>query len=92
MSYQIEEVRVLSLGTTAATVELGCLGFLLENNSEEATVYFREKDADGANCTADNGYALLPGERTETVLAARALSLVASAAETDVRLLIVDGH
>lgn len=92
MSYQIEDVRVLTLGTTAVTVELGCLGFLIENCSEEATVCFREKDADGADCTEDNGFVLLPGERTEVVLSARSLSLVASAADTDVRLLIVDGH
>lgn len=92
MSYQIEDVRVLSLGTTAVTLELGCLSFMIENCSEEATVYFREKDADGADCTASNGFALYPGERTEAVLAARSLSLIASAAATDVRLLIVDGH
>lgn len=90
MMYKIEEVLTLTVGTTAVEQEIRYQGFLIENLSESATVYFRDKEADGADCTAGNGFALAPGARTEVVLTARTLSLIASAASTDVRLLIVD--
>lgn len=90
MYCQMEEVRALTLGTTAMTLDMGCRGFLLENCSQSATVYFREKDADGIDCNASNGFALGPGERMNMALAARTLSLVASAAGTDVRMLLLD--
>ncbi len=90
MNYKIEEILPLTVGTAAQDAEIRYQGFLLENNSASATVYFRDREADGAACTAANGFALGPGERLETVLTARTLSLVASAAGTDVRLLIVE--
>ncbi len=90
MYCQIEEVKVLALGTRAVTLETACQGFLLENCSPSATVYFREKDADGVDCSSRNGFALAPGERTGVVLTARELSLVASAEGADVRILLLD--
>ena len=87
---QIECVRSLTVGTTAQTADVQGLAFLIENNSESATVYFREKRFDGAAATASNGFALGPGERLDTALTATELSLIASAADTDVRLLILN--
>ena len=89
MTYRIEEVRALSVGTTAQEVDVRCQSFLIENNSDAATVYFREKDVDGADCTSANGFALSPGERIDAALCAGTLSLIASDDDTDVRLLIV---
>jgi len=89
MIYKIEKVRKLSVGTAAVEEELCCQAFLIENNSEGATVYFRDKDADNIDCTADNGYALGPGSRLDLPLCARQLSLVATA-QADVRLLILE--
>ena len=89
MEYRIESVKVLSLGTTETEVELGSAAFLLENCSEEATVYFKEKDYDGVAAASDKGFALAPG-MMPVVLCAHCLSLVASADETDVRLLVLE--
>jgi len=89
MIYKIEKVKKLSVGTTAVEEELCCQAFLLENNSETATLYFRDKDADNIDCTADNGYALAPGSRLDMPLCARQPSLVATC-EADVRLLILE--
>ena len=87
---KIDSVRVLSVGTAAVTETIGGLAFLAENNSESAVVYFREKRADGAAATASNGFALAPGEMLSVPVTAEELSLVATAADTDVRLLILD--
>lgn len=90
MPYKIEEVKVLSVGTTPQTLELGYQGFVLENNSPANTLYFRDMECDGAESRADNAFALGPGERLETVLSARSLSLLASGEGTDVRVLILE--
>lgn len=89
MFCKIEQVKKLSVGTAAVEEELSCQTFLIENNSETATVYFRDKDADNTDCTAENGYALGPGSRLDLPLCARLLSLVATG-EADVRLLILE--
>lgn len=89
MIYKIEKVKKLSVGTAAVEEELCCQAFLMENNSDTATVYFRDKDADGVDCTADNGYALGPGSRLDLPLCARQLTLIADG-EADVRLLILE--
>ena len=86
---QIESVRVLTVGTAAQTAHMQGLAFLIENNSESATVYFKEMSEDGAAVSASNGFALRPGELLNTALTATELSLAASAANTDVRLLIL---
>ena len=89
MVYKIEKVKKLSVGSSAVEEELCCQAFLIENNSDSATVYFRDKDADGIDCTAENGYALGPGSRLDLPLCARQLSLV-SGGQADVRLLILE--
>ncbi len=89
MIYKIEEILTISVGTTAQEQEIRYQGFLIQNNSAGATVYFRDKEADGEDCTAENGFILGPGERIDTVLTARTLSLLADD-DADVRLMIVD--
>ena len=88
--WRISEIRALTLGTEAVTVPVRGLGFLAENNSESAGVYLREQREDGVSAGADNGWVLGPGECTPVPLVAMDLSLAASAADTDVRVMILD--
>ena len=87
---KIERVVALTAGTTAETVEVRGLAFLLQNLSESATVYFKEKRDDGAAATASNGYAVGPGKATEIPLVAMSLSVISDTASTDVRILILE--
>ena len=88
--YQITEVRAMTLGTEAVTVPVQGLACLVENNSDSASVYLRERRFDGAAAGADNSWILPPGSRTVVPLVAMDLSLAASAADTDVRVMILD--
>lgn len=90
MMLKIERVEKLTAGTTASTVEVHGLACLIQNLSESATVYFKERRDDGKAATSSNGYALGPGKETQIPLVAMDLSIVASAASTDVRVLILD--
>ena len=87
---KIEKVVTMTAGTSAQTVAVNGLAFLMENLSESATVYFKEKRDDGKAVTASNGYALGPGKETTIPMVAMDLSVVASAASTDVRVLILE--
>ena len=87
---KIENVRVLTVGTAAVTEKIGGLAFLMENNSSSATVYFKELRLDGVSASASNGFALGPGAVLPVPVTAEELSVSASAAGTDVRLLILD--
>ena len=86
---KIEKVVKLTAGTSAQTVAVNGLAFMLQNLSDSATVYFKEKRDDGKNASSSNGYALGPGKSTEFPMVAMDLSVVASAASTDVRVLIL---
>ena len=88
--YQIAEIRCLTLGTEAVCVPVRGLACLVENNSASGSVYLREQRVDGVSAGADNGWVLAPGERTPVPLVALDLSLAASAADTDARVLILD--
>lgn len=88
--YKIERVEKVTVGTAAVDVPVHGLACLIQNNSESAVVYFKDKREDGKAATAANGYALGPGKETCTPMVAMELSLVASAASTDVRVLILD--
>ena len=90
MFNKIEKIVKLTLGTTAQTVPVNGLCCLVQNLSDSAGVYFKEKRIDGAAATASNGWRLGPGEATAIPLTALELSLVASAASTDVRVMILD--
>ena len=87
---KIERVAVLTVGTTAQTVAVHGLGCLIENNSDSATVYFKDMRDDGKKATSSNGFALGPGKMTPVPLVAMDLSVVASDAGTDVRVLVLD--
>lgn len=90
MNFKIEKVVKVTAGTTAQSVPVHGYACLIQNNSESATVYFKEKEADGKAATTSNGYALGPGKETQVPLVAMDLSIVASASSTDVRVLILD--
>ncbi len=89
---KIESVAVLKIGTTAQTVAVNGLAFLVQNNSDAAAVYFKEKRADGIAASAQNGYRLGPGASTAIPLTALELSVVADDADTDVRVLLLDEY
>ena len=83
----IQNTKKVSAGTKAVSVEAYCRPFLMVNTSATATVYFKEAAEDGKAVTADNGFALLPGQTLRIPLMARKLSIIASEADVDVRLL-----
>lgn len=83
----IESTKKINAGTKAVTVEGHCRKFLMVNTSTTATVYFKESADDGKVVTADNGFALLPGQLLHVPLAARKLSVMANEDGVDVRLL-----
>ena len=87
---KIEKVKTLTLGTSAETVSVGGLAFMLQNLSSEATVYLKEKRYDSVDASASNGWAVGPGKSTEEPLVALDLSVVSDTASTDVRILILD--
>lgn len=87
---RIDKVVTLTLGTSAQTVKVNGLACLIQNLSESATVYFKEKSEDGKAASSSNGFALGPGKTLEIPLVARELSVVSGAASTDVRVLILD--
>ena len=89
---KIESVIASQVGTAAQTIAVNGLTFLAQNNSESANVYFKEKRADGVDATADNGNRLAPGASTPVPLTALELSVVADAAGTDVRVLLLDEY
>lgn len=87
MTYIIEKTEKVTVGAAAAEVAVNCRAFLLVNASEAETVYFRESSEDGAGATADNSFALLPGQMMPHPLTARTLSLAASGEGTAVHIL-----
>lgn len=88
--YKIEKVVALTAGTTASTVKVNGLACLVQNLSDSATVYIKEQREDGQKATASNGWAIGPGKSTDVPLVAMELSVVASAASTNVRVMILD--
>ncbi|MBQ7737996.1 MAG: hypothetical protein IJT62_09235 [Oscillospiraceae bacterium] len=87
---RIEKVVKLTAGTSAQTVEVHGLACLVQNNSDTATVYFKERRDDGKAATTSNGYALGPGKQTEIPMVAMDLSIISDTASTDVRVLILE--
>ena len=88
--YRLESVAVLTAGTEAQNVAVNGLAFMIENNSAETTVYFKEKRYDGEDATSENGYALAAGRSTPVPVTAMELSVAAAAGGADVRVLILD--
>ena len=86
MSWKFEGVQAVSVGTTAKDVECHFRNFMLQNASEDKMIYIQS----GIKATAGNGLVIHPGEMTETVMTADVISVVASAAGADLRILYVD--
>lgn len=87
--FKLLRVEKLTAGTTATSVMVNGHAFLIANNSE-ASVYFKEKALDNTAATSSNGFLLPAGKTTDQPIVAEELSIVASAASTDVRVLILD--
>lgn len=88
--YKIEKIIKLSLGTSAQTVKVNGLACLIQNNSDSASVYFKEKRDDGKTVTTSNGYKLAAGKETVIPLVALELSIISDTASTDVRVMILE--
>ena len=87
MNMIVRTAEKVEVGTSAKSVSVNSRSFLIANTSETATVYFKEMAEDNKAVTAASGFALLPGQMLQLPLCARKLSLIASAAGTDVRIL-----
>lgn len=87
MNMIVRSAEKVTVGTSAKSVNVNSKTFLMVNTSETNTVYFKEMAEDGKAVTAATGFALLPKETLQLPLCARTLSMIASAADTDVRLL-----
>lgn len=88
MANAIDTVENLTIGTTAKDIAVNFRAFYIANNSAN-TVYIKEKAFDGKNCTTSNGFPIAPGAQTEAPFRAQLLSVVASAASTNISLLYV---
>ena len=87
---KIEKIICVTAGTSAAAVHVNGQPCLLQNNSEAASVFFKESRDDGKAATAANGWRLGPGETTAVPLLLRELSVIADAASADLRILVLD--
>ncbi len=87
---KIVKTQKITLGTSAQSVKVNGLAFMLENLSESAVVYFKEKSEDGVSASSSNGFAVPAGKMIPQPLVAMELSVVSSAANTDVRVMILD--
>ena len=86
MIHSIVKTEKVAVNTGAATtVEVNFCAFIIKNNSTNATVYFC---GDGETASAENGFALSPGETLAVPLCCEVLSLSASGA-ADVHLLYI---
>jgi len=86
--YAITGVEKVTVGATASDVAVKSRTFFIANNHATNSVYFKEKN--GADVTTDTGFLLLPKTVFGEPLTADTLSIIASGASTDVRILYVD--
>ncbi|MBR5460653.1 MAG: hypothetical protein IKV53_07255 [Clostridia bacterium] len=86
MALIINSSKKVTVGTNAITVPTSCSTFIVTNASGSATVYMRE-NSDGAPCTSENGFAILPGQSLPMPICAGSLSMIATAS-ADVFFLI----
>lgn len=87
MNMIVRGAEKVVVGTSAKSISVNSKTFLMVNASEANTVYFKEMAEDGKAVTTATGFALLPGQTLQIPLCARTLSVIASAADTDVRIL-----
>lgn len=87
---KIDKILALTAGTTAETVNVAGLACLVQNLTEGATVYIKEKRYDGVDASASNGWAIAAGKSLEHPIVALDLSVISDTASTDVRIMILD--
>lgn len=85
---RIRKDLAIAVTTTAQDVDIQFRDFLI-TNCGEYTVYFRDKDLDGKDVTAETGFALLPKSALPYPMTASTLSIIGEGA-ADVRILFVD--
>lgn len=86
MGKRIRTVKTVSVGTTASEVSIGFDSFMLFNNSAN-TLYL---NVDGVTATSANGFPVGAGKMPDQVFTCETLSLVASGASSDVRILLIE--
>lgn len=79
MAYRVDEVIRKTVGTTAETIQLGYTPVYIEN-AGSTTLYIKEAEWDGTDCTPQNGFPIVKGCMIQKPLAIRKLSVVSSAA------------
>lgn len=88
MAKRITGDLTVAATSVAQEVAIGYKDFLMVNNSDNV-VYFREKNRDGRDVTAETGYALQARSQTPHAITADVLSILASGT-ADVRILFID--
>lgn len=86
---KIGRVEVVAVTTKAQDVDLGYRSFIIQNTSEDAVVYIKEKHQDKADVTTETGFSIWPGETLNNVLSGKTLSIIGSAA-AKVRIMYLD--
>ena len=87
---KIEKVIALSVGTEECECAVHGMTCLVQNLSETANVYLKEKRGDGVGVTDANGWCIPAGKELPFPMAALDLSLIADDDDTDVRVLVLD--
>ena len=87
--YTIDRIEKKTVGTTATDLNVDYAAVFIENLTADNILYFKEKSKDNANATANNSFALPGGQKMDFPVRAKTLSLIASAASTDVRIMYV---
>lgn len=78
------KVTAHTVGGTAGDITVNSIA-LFENNHASQLIYLKPKDADAV--TASTGWQLKAGERTSIPMHCGVLSVIASGADTDLRIL-----
>lgn len=87
--YTIDRIEKHTVGTTETVVAVNYAAVIIENLTADNQLYFKEKSKDNTAVTANNGFVLDGGKILDIPLRAKSLSLKASAASTDVRIMYV---
>lgn len=90
MFYKIDKILAVTVGEKPVTVPVHGQAFLLQNLSHNATVFYKDKDIDGKNVKAADGFAVGPEMESRFPMVASELSIVADKPGTDVRVMILE--
>lgn len=86
---EIFKCEAVSVSTTAKEIECQHMGFMLANPTADKTVYFCSAD-NGEKATAAKSFPVPPGTVLDTVFSAGKISVIASEAGADLRILFID--